>query len=131
MPRPVGTTGRKQLTVEDRQLVRTLFFEEKKSQAQIRNITKFSEHQIRHAIRAKSAAIGARPGRPKKVKTFEQEQQQQQSDEATSNLKVEESKTEKVTLSDQQQQQQQQQQKEGPVTGTTAAAAEHAGDTAT
>jgi hypothetical protein len=64
MARPKGTTGVKQLTVEDRQRVRTLYFDGQKLQSQIRQITSYTKAQIRHTVRSDSAAIGARPGRP-------------------------------------------------------------------
>ncbi|KAI0458927.1 hypothetical protein F5B21DRAFT_499989 [Xylaria acuta] len=63
-PRPKGIHT-KHLTVLDRFRVRTLYYDASLSKERIRQITGYSPGQIRTAVRAKSAAVGRRPGRPK------------------------------------------------------------------
>ncbi|KAK4180177.1 hypothetical protein QBC36DRAFT_146589, partial [Triangularia setosa] len=65
MPRPVGSTGRRQLTVDERQRVRTLYFDGRLSQPKIQETTGYTKDQIRNAIRAPSAQIAPRSGRPR------------------------------------------------------------------
>ncbi|KAK3941783.1 hypothetical protein QBC46DRAFT_407041 [Diplogelasinospora grovesii] len=65
MPPEKGTTHRKHLKYEDRFRIRVLYFDAKFGPAKIRNITGFSENQIRYAIRCESAQVGRRSGRPK------------------------------------------------------------------
>lgn len=65
MGRPKGK-GTKHLTVDERQRVRTLYYDAHLSPARIVEITGYSKFQVRTAIRAPSAAIPHRPGRPKK-----------------------------------------------------------------
>ncbi|KAI1756123.1 hypothetical protein F4782DRAFT_321182 [Xylaria castorea] len=63
-PRPKGIHT-KHLTVLDRFRVRTLYYDACLSKERIRQITGYSPGQIRTAVRARSAAVGKRPGRPK------------------------------------------------------------------
>ncbi|KAK1762848.1 hypothetical protein QBC33DRAFT_551202 [Phialemonium atrogriseum] len=65
MGRPKGTSGTKQLTTEQRQRVRTLYYDAQFNPARIHTITGYTKHQIRSAIRAETATVGARSGRPK------------------------------------------------------------------
>lgn len=62
--RPRGSTGRKQLTTEQRQRIRTLYFDAHFSQARIASITGASPDQVRYSIRAESATVAPRSGRP-------------------------------------------------------------------
>ncbi|KAI1333754.1 hypothetical protein F5Y15DRAFT_404120 [Xylariaceae sp. FL0016] len=64
-PRPKGVHT-KHLTELERFRVRTLYYDGCISKQKIQKITGYSESQIRTAVRAKSAQIGKRPGRPKK-----------------------------------------------------------------
>ncbi|KAI0538575.1 hypothetical protein GGR58DRAFT_292761 [Xylaria digitata] len=64
-PRPKGVHT-KHLTELERFRVRTLYYDATISKGRIRQITGYSASQIRTAVRAKSAAITRRPGRPKK-----------------------------------------------------------------
>jgi hypothetical protein len=70
-PRPKGVHT-KHLTELERFRVRTLYYDAGLTKSRIREITGYSTSQIRTAVRAKSATIGRRPGRPrnpfKKVK---------------------------------------------------------------
>lgn len=70
MGRPKGKTT-KHLTVEERQRIRTLYFDGCLSQARIVEVTGYSKYQVRTAIRATSAQIPPRPGRPRKPKADE------------------------------------------------------------
>src|SRR6187399_2450666 len=72
MARPQGSSGTKQLTTEERQRVRVLYFDASKSQAEIHSITGYTKAQIRTAIRADDATVGRRTGRPRTL-TPEQE----------------------------------------------------------
>ncbi|KAI1744819.1 hypothetical protein F4680DRAFT_167027 [Xylaria scruposa] len=63
-PRPKNIHT-KHLTVLDRFRVRTLYYDACLSKERIRQITGYSPGQIRTAVRARSAAVGKRPGRPK------------------------------------------------------------------
>ncbi|KAI8945548.1 hypothetical protein F4801DRAFT_568037 [Xylaria longipes] len=63
-PRPKGIHT-KHLTVLDRFRVRTLYYDACLSKERIRQITGYSPGQIRTAVRARSASVGKRPGRPK------------------------------------------------------------------
>ncbi|KAI0189554.1 hypothetical protein EV127DRAFT_432105 [Xylaria flabelliformis] len=63
-PRPKNIHT-KHLTVLDRFRVRTLYYDACLSKERIRQITGYSLGQIRTAVRARSAAVGKRPGRPK------------------------------------------------------------------
>lgn len=63
-PRPKGIHT-KHLTVLERFRVRTLYYDATLSKERIRQITGYSSGQIRTAVRARSAAVGRRPGRPK------------------------------------------------------------------
>jgi len=74
MARPKGSTGTRQLTVEERQRVRTLYYDAKLPRIEIKTITGYTTAQINHAIRSESAAIQPRSGRPR-VMTPEQEQE--------------------------------------------------------
>jgi hypothetical protein len=74
MARPKGSTGTKQLTTEERQRVRTLYFDGYLSQALIKERTGYTAAQIRTAIRADSATAGRSTGRPR-VMTPEQEEE--------------------------------------------------------
>lgn len=65
MARPKGSTGRSQLTTEQRQRVRTLFFDARMSKTEIVRVTGYSANQIRYAIRAEGAIVKTRSGRPK------------------------------------------------------------------
>jgi hypothetical protein len=69
-PRPLI----KHLSKEDRQRVRTLYFEARLSRREIELSTGFSRNQIEHAFRAPTANILPRFGRPTAM-SFEQEQQ--------------------------------------------------------
>ncbi|KAI3325722.1 hypothetical protein HD806DRAFT_455030 [Xylariaceae sp. AK1471] len=64
-PRPKGVHT-KHLTELERFRVRTLYYDAGLTKKRIREITGYSESQIRTAVRAKTAAVGRRPGRPKK-----------------------------------------------------------------
>ncbi|KAI3339280.1 hypothetical protein F4824DRAFT_56703 [Ustulina deusta] len=66
-PRPKGVHT-KHLTELDRFRVRTLYYDACLSKGRIRQITGYSASQIRTAVRAKTAAVGKRPGRPKESK---------------------------------------------------------------
>ncbi|KAI1293117.1 hypothetical protein F5Y03DRAFT_400133 [Xylaria venustula] len=66
-PRPKGVHT-KHLTELDRFRVRTLYYDACLSKGRIRQITGYSASQIRTAVRAQSAAVGKRPGRPKEPK---------------------------------------------------------------
>lgn len=72
MARPRGSTGRKQLTTEQRQRIRTLHFDARMTNGEIASITGATPDQIRYTIRAESAAVAHRSGRPR-VLTPEQE----------------------------------------------------------
>lgn len=72
MARPQGSSGTKQLTTEERQRVRVLYFDASKSQAEIHSITGYTKAQIRTAIRARDATAGRSTGRPRTL-TPEQE----------------------------------------------------------
>ncbi len=74
MARPKGSAGTKQLTTEERQRVRTLYFDGQLSQALIKERTGFTAAQIRTAIRADNAIAGRSTGRPR-VMTPEQEEE--------------------------------------------------------
>lgn len=62
-PREVHT---KHLTELERFRVRTLYYDAAMSKKRISEVTNYSLSQIRTAIRAKSAAVPPRSGRPKK-----------------------------------------------------------------
>ncbi|KAI0870471.1 hypothetical protein GGS24DRAFT_475116 [Hypoxylon argillaceum] len=62
-PRPKGVHT-KHLTELERFRVRTLYYDASLSKGRIRQITGYSASQIRTAVRAKSASVGRRPGRP-------------------------------------------------------------------
>lgn len=64
-PRPKGVHT-KHLTELDRFRVRTLYYDACLSKVRIHQITGYSMSQIRTAVRAKTAAVGKRPGRPQK-----------------------------------------------------------------
>jgi transposase len=66
--------GSRHLTVEQRQEVRTLYFQGGNSYTQIQRITGYTKDQIGHAIRAISAKILPRSGRPRTI-TREQEEE--------------------------------------------------------
>ena len=66
--------GTKHLKKDDRQRIRTLYFDAKLTQREIEKITGYSESQVRTAIAAPSAEVGARPGRPQKLSEEEQEE---------------------------------------------------------
>ena len=74
MARPRGSTGTKQLTVDQRIRVRTLFFDAHLTKTQIYATTGFSFDQVRTAIRAPEATVSKRTGRPRKL-TAEQEEE--------------------------------------------------------
>ncbi|KAL7619577.1 hypothetical protein AAE478_010118 [Parahypoxylon ruwenzoriense] len=61
----------KHLTERERFRVRTLYYDACMSKKRIQEITGYSNSQIRTAIRAKSAAVPPRTGRPKKVRDGE------------------------------------------------------------
>ncbi|KAI0148597.1 hypothetical protein GGR57DRAFT_236285 [Xylariaceae sp. FL1272] len=65
-PRPKGVHT-KHLTEMERFRVRTLYYDACFTKHRIREITGYSESQIRTAIRAPTAAIARRAGRPKKT----------------------------------------------------------------
>ena len=69
MGRPKGSSGTKQLTEEQRARVRHLFYDAGVSQPDILAMTGFTKDQVRGAIKAKSAAVGVRTGRPRKTST--------------------------------------------------------------
>jgi hypothetical protein len=74
MPRPQGTSGTRQLTVEERQRIRTLSIDAKLTRSEIMEMTGYTASQIRHAVTSESAAIQPRSGRPKVMSpTQEQE----------------------------------------------------------
>jgi hypothetical protein len=64
MARPKGLKT-KHLKEAERARVRTLYFDGKFGPARIAEITGYTRAQIRNAIRADSAAVGVRTGRPK------------------------------------------------------------------
>lgn len=64
-PRPRGVHT-KHLTELDRFRVRTLYYDAGLSKGRIRQVTGYSASQVRTAVRARSAAVGRRPGRPRK-----------------------------------------------------------------
>ncbi|KAI1325545.1 hypothetical protein F5Y16DRAFT_260166 [Xylariaceae sp. FL0255] len=64
-PRPKGVHT-KHLTELERFRIRTLYYDACLTKRRIREITGYSESQIRTAVRAKTAAPGKRPGRPRK-----------------------------------------------------------------
>lgn len=64
-PRPSGVHT-KHLTELERFRVRTLYYDACITKKRIQEITGYSHSQIRTAVRAKSAQIGKRTGRPKK-----------------------------------------------------------------
>ncbi|KAI1125246.1 hypothetical protein F5Y10DRAFT_11904 [Nemania abortiva] len=66
-PRPKGVHT-KHLTELERFRVRTLYYDACLSKGRIRQITGYSASQIRTAVRAQSATVGKRPGRPKNLK---------------------------------------------------------------
>jgi hypothetical protein len=66
--------GSRHLTVEQRQEVRTLYFQGGISYTQIQRITGYTKGQNGHAIRAISAKILPRSGRPRTI-TREQEEE--------------------------------------------------------
>lgn len=72
MVRPTGSTT-KHLNEADRQRIRTLYTDAKFTQAQIVELTGFTKDQVRTAVRASSAAIAPRSGRPR-VMTSQQEE---------------------------------------------------------
>jgi hypothetical protein len=74
MGRPQGSSGTKQLTTDQRQRVRTLYFDAALSQANIQRITGYTKAQIRTAIRARDATAGRSTGRPRTL-TPEQEEE--------------------------------------------------------
>ena len=74
MPRPQGSSGTCQLTVEQRQRIRTLSFDAKLSRSRIREITGHTPSQIRHAIQSESAAVQPRSGRPKAMSTTQEQE---------------------------------------------------------
>ncbi|KAI1260283.1 hypothetical protein F5Y18DRAFT_406158 [Xylariaceae sp. FL1019] len=65
-PRPKGVHT-KHLTEMERFRVRTLYYDACFTKSRIGEITGYSESQIRTAVRAPTAAIPKRPGRPKKT----------------------------------------------------------------
>ncbi|KAI1377875.1 hypothetical protein F4677DRAFT_458613 [Hypoxylon crocopeplum] len=69
------------LTELERFRVRTLYYDACMSKKRIEEVTGYSSSQIRTAIRAKSAAVGTRTGRPKKARNG-QTSADQQPDEA-------------------------------------------------
>lgn len=74
MARPRGSSGTKQLTTEQRQRVRVLYFDALKSQAEICRITGYTDAQVRTAIRARDATAHRSTGRPRTL-TPEQEEE--------------------------------------------------------
>ena len=66
--------GSRHLTVEQRRDVQTLYFQGGNSYTQIQRITGYTKDQIGHAIRAISAKILPRSGRPRTI-TREQEEE--------------------------------------------------------
>ncbi|KAK4220559.1 hypothetical protein QBC38DRAFT_337286, partial [Podospora fimiseda] len=66
MPRPKGTTGRKQLTLEDRIRIRTLFNDAHMTKKEIEERTGFSAGQIRHTIRKPETTEKSARDRPRK-----------------------------------------------------------------
>ncbi|KAI0017113.1 hypothetical protein F4780DRAFT_625278 [Xylariomycetidae sp. FL0641] len=64
-PRPKGIHT-KHLTELERFRVRTLYYDACLTKKRIQEITGYSESQIRTAVRAKTAAVGKRSGRPRK-----------------------------------------------------------------
>jgi transposase len=72
MARPQGTIGCRQLSVEARQRIRTLYFDAHLNRCEIARITGATKAQIRHAINSPSAEIRPRSGRPR-VLASEQE----------------------------------------------------------
>ncbi|KAL1867162.1 hypothetical protein VTK73DRAFT_4295 [Phialemonium thermophilum] len=74
MPRPKGAGGTKQLTQEQRQRVRTLFFDAKLTKAHIQSITGYTPHQIRYAIRSENTMPGSRTGRPRSMSPLQEEE---------------------------------------------------------
>ncbi|KAF6815631.1 hypothetical protein CMUS01_12404 [Colletotrichum musicola] len=73
MVRPAGSTT-KHLTDADRQRIRTLYHDAKLSQPEIAELTGYTKNQVRTAIRAHSAAVAPRSGRPR-VMTAQQEEE--------------------------------------------------------
>ncbi|KAK4160867.1 hypothetical protein QBC43DRAFT_185466, partial [Cladorrhinum sp. PSN259] len=65
MARPKGSTGRKQLTFEERLRVRTLYNDAKMNPKEITAITGFSPDQVRHAIRKPEPTEPSKRGRPR------------------------------------------------------------------
>ncbi|KAK4033348.1 hypothetical protein C8A01DRAFT_19683, partial [Parachaetomium inaequale] len=74
MARPQGSSGTKQLTTEQRQRVRTLYFDAALSQADIHRITGYTKAQIRTAIRAHDATAGRSTGRPRSLTPAQEEE---------------------------------------------------------
>ncbi|KAI0134431.1 hypothetical protein BJ170DRAFT_679319 [Xylariales sp. AK1849] len=65
----------KHLDQEQRFRVRVLYFDAAMSKKRIKEVTGYTESQIRLAISAKSASVGVRTGRPKKGAAHNQNQQ--------------------------------------------------------
>jgi len=57
----------KHLSTEERQRVRTLYFDARMSRAQIQEATGYSKYQIRNTLRSEDAKVKPRSGRPKKL----------------------------------------------------------------
>ncbi|KAH6856317.1 hypothetical protein B0I37DRAFT_73389 [Chaetomium sp. MPI-CAGE-AT-0009] len=74
MARPQGSSGTKQLTTEQRQRVRTLYFDATLSQADIHRITGYTKAQIRTAIRTPDATAGRSTGRPRSLTPAQEEE---------------------------------------------------------
>ncbi|KAK4220754.1 hypothetical protein QBC38DRAFT_347787, partial [Podospora fimiseda] len=64
---PKGTTGRKQLTLEYRVRIRTLFNDAHMTKKEIEERTGFSADHIRHTIRNPETAEKWARGRPRKL----------------------------------------------------------------
>ena len=61
----LGSTGIRQLTIEEHQRIRTLYFDVQLLSIQIRAITGFILNQIRYIGHSESAVIQLRSGRPR------------------------------------------------------------------
>lgn len=74
LSQPASTTmaPNRHLTTEERQRIRTLYFDGHLSQPRIQETTGYTKYQIRHAIRAPAAEVAPRSGRPRVI-TADQE----------------------------------------------------------
>jgi len=74
MARPKGSTGTKQLSTEERQRIRTLYFDGYLSQSLIQERTGFTKAQIQTAIRANDATASRSSGRPATITPQQEEE---------------------------------------------------------